>query len=30
MFFQTSADTVGITKNGAITSMRTMPCPHMG
>ena len=25
MFFQTSADTVGITKNGAITRIRTIP-----
>jgi hypothetical protein len=30
MFFQTSAETVGMTKNGAITRMRTMPCPHIG
>ena len=30
MFFQTSAETVGITKNGAITRIRTMPCPHIG
>ena len=30
MFFQTSAETVGITKNGAITRTRTMPCPHIG
>ena len=29
MFFQTSAETVGITKNGAITRMRTMPRPHI-
>ena len=29
-FFHTSAETVGITKNGAITRMRTMPCPHIG
>ena len=30
MFFQISADTVGMTKNGAITSTRTMPCPQNG
>jgi hypothetical protein len=30
MFFQTSADTVGITKKGAITRIRTMPWPHIG
>jgi hypothetical protein len=30
MFFQTSAETVGITKNGAITRIRTTPCPHIG
>ena len=30
MFFQTSAETVGMTKNGAITRIRTMPCPQMG
>jgi len=30
MFFQTNAETVGITKNGAITRMRTIPCPHIG
>ena len=28
MFFQTSALTVGMTKNGAITSRRTMPAPE--
>ena len=29
MFFQTSAETVGITKNGAITRIRTTPlAPH--
>ena len=27
MFFQTSALTVGMTKDGAITRMRTIPCP---
>ena len=30
MFFQTSADTVGITKKGAMTRMRTIPWPHIG
>ena len=30
IFFQSNADTVGMTKNGAITKIRTMPCPHMG
>ena len=30
MFFQTRAETVGITKNGAITRMRTIPWPHIG
>ena len=30
MFFQTRADTVGMTKNGAMTRMRTIPCPHIG
>ena len=30
MFFQTSAETVGITKNGAMTRMRTIPCPQIG
>ena len=30
MFFQTSAETVGITKKGAMTRMRTTPCPHIG
>ncbi len=30
MFFHTSADTVGMTKNGAMTRRRTMPCPNMG
>ena len=30
MFFQTSAETVGITKNGAMTRMRTMPRPKNG
>ena len=30
MFFQTSAETVGITKKGAMTRIRTMPCPHIG
>jgi hypothetical protein len=30
MFFQTSAETVGMTKNGAITRMRTTPWPHIG
>ena len=29
-FFQISALTVGITKNGAITMSRTMPCPKIG
>ena len=29
-FFQISAETVGITKKGAMTRMRTMPWPHMG
>ncbi len=30
MFFQTSAATGGMTKNGEMTRMRTMPCPHIG
>ena len=30
MFFQTSALTVGMTKNGAITIRRTMPRPKIG
>ena len=30
MFFHTSAETVGITKKGAITRMRTTPCPQNG
>ncbi len=30
MFFQTSAETVGMTKNGAMTRIRTTPCPHIG
>ena len=30
MFFHTSAETVGMTKNGAITSRRTMPWPQIG
>ena len=30
MFFHTSAETVGITKKGAMTRMRTKPCPHIG
>ena len=30
MFFQTNAETVGMTKNGAITRMRTIPCPQKG
>ena len=30
IFFHTSADTVGITKNGAITRTRTMPRPQNG
>jgi hypothetical protein len=30
MFFQISAETVGMTKKGAITSKRTMPCPKNG
>ena len=30
MFFQTSADTVGITKNGAMTMMRMIPVPNIG
>ena len=30
MFFQTSAETVGMTKKGAITRMRTIPCPQIG
>ena len=30
MFFQTSAETVGMTKNGAMTRMRTTPWPHIG
>ena len=30
MFFQTSAETVGMTKKGAMTRMRTTPCPHIG
>jgi hypothetical protein len=29
-FFQISALTVGITKNGAMTMRRTMPCPKIG
>ena len=29
-FFQTSALTVGMTKNGAITISRTMFCPNTG
>ncbi len=30
MFFHTSADTVGMTKKGAITMTRTMPWPRNG
>ena len=30
MFFQTSAETVGMTKKGEITRMRTIPCPQIG
>ncbi len=30
MFFQTSAETVGMTKKGAITRIRTTPWPHIG
>ena len=30
MFFQTSAATGGITKNGEITRIRTIPCPKIG
>ena len=30
MFFQTSAETVGITKKGEITMIRTIPVPHIG
>ena len=30
MFFQTRADTVGMTKNGAMTRIRTIPWPHIG
>ena len=30
MFFHTSAETVGITKKGAITMMRMMPFPNIG
>jgi hypothetical protein len=30
MFFQTSAETVGMTKKGAITRMRTTPWPQNG
>ncbi len=30
MFFQTSAATGGITKNGEMTRMRTIPCPKIG
>ena len=30
MFFQTSAATGGMTKNGEITRMRTMPWPQIG
>ena len=30
MFFQTSAATGGITKNGEITRMRTIPWPKIG
>ena len=30
MFFQTSAETVGITKKGAMTRIRTTPCPQIG
>ena len=30
IFFHTSAETVGITKNGAITRIRTIPCPQIG
>ena len=29
-FFQTSAETVGMMKNGAITISRTMPWPKIG
>jgi hypothetical protein len=30
MFFQTSAATVGMMRKGAITRMRTIPCPNIG
>ncbi len=30
MFFQTSAETVGMTKNGATTKSRTIPWPKKG
>ena len=30
MFFQTSAATGGITKNGEMTRMRTIPWPKIG
>ena len=30
MFFQTSAETVGMMKKGEMTRIRTMPRPHMG
>ncbi len=30
MFFQTNAATGGMTKNGEMTRMRTIPCPHIG
>ena len=30
MFFQTSAETVGITKKGAMIRIRTTPWPHIG
>ena len=30
MFFHTSAATGGMTKNGDMTRMRTMPWPHIG
>lgn len=30
MFFHTSAETVGMTKKGAMTRMRTTPWPHIG
>jgi len=30
MFFHTSAATGGMTKNGEMTRMRTIPCPKIG